>query len=249
MKRSALAALAFICATASANAQYFSTDARRTVERRAVEAVIWGMPAVNYDLMLQAMLTKTKGQVNQFVYWSRPVDWKNQTLTPNPDAIYVMTFFNTKDVGPVVIEVPPAEGGSFAANIDDVWQAALEDAGPEGADKGQGGKYLILPPGYTDKAPEGYIALPSETYGGYALFRSNLAGRTDADIAKSVAYAKRLKIYPLAQAANPPPPTFADAMEILFDSTIPYDLRFFQSLDRIAPLPCLTHCSHVPRLL
>ena len=32
---------------------------RRTIERRAVEAVIWGMPAVNYDLMLQEMLTKT----------------------------------------------------------------------------------------------------------------------------------------------------------------------------------------------
>jgi hypothetical protein len=235
MNRMVLAAFCMICATASANAQNLSAYdlARRTVERRAVEAVIWGMPAVNYDLMLQAMLSKTKGQVNQFVYWSQPVDWKNQTLTPNPDAIYVMTFFNTKDVGPVVIEVPPAEGGSFAANIDDVWQAALEDAGPEGADKGQGRKYLILPPGYTDKAPEGYIALPSETYGGYALFRSNLAGRTDADIAKSVAYAKRLKIYPLAQAANPPPTTFTDAMEILFDSTIPYDLRFFQSLDRI----------------
>lgn len=45
-----------------------------------------------------------------------------------------MTFFNTKEAGPIVIEVPPAEGGSFAANIDDVWQAALEDVGPEGAD-------------------------------------------------------------------------------------------------------------------
>jgi hypothetical protein len=95
------------------------------------------MSAVNYDLMLQQMLTKTKGEVNQFIYWSRPLDWKNQTLTPNPDAIYFMTFFNTKDVGPMVIEVPPAEGGSLAANIDDVWQAALEDAGPEGADKGR----------------------------------------------------------------------------------------------------------------
>jgi hypothetical protein len=235
MNKIILAALTFICTLAAAHAQNLIPDelARRTIERRAVEAVIWGMPAVNYELMLHTMLTKTKGEVNQFIYWSRPVDWKNQTLTPNPDAIYVMTFFNTKDVGPVVIEVPPAEGGSFAANIDDVWQVPLEDAGPEGADKGQGGKYLILPPGYTDKAPEGYIALPSETYGGFALFRSNLAGRTDADIAKSVAYAKRLKIYPLAQAANPPPTTFTDVMEILFDSTIPYDLRFFQSLDRI----------------
>src|SRR5580765_1479490 len=111
--------------------------ASRTIERRAVEAVIWGMPAVNTDLMLQQMLSKTTARVNQIVYWSRPADWKNQTLTPNPDAIYFMPFFNTKD-GPVVIDVPPADGGSFAANIDDIWQTPLEDAGPLGADKGQG---------------------------------------------------------------------------------------------------------------
>ena len=121
---------------------------------RAIEAAIWGMPAVNYDLMLQEMLTKTSAKQNEIVYWSRPADWHNQTLTPNPDAIYFMIFFNTKDAGPLVIEVPPAEGGSsFAANIDNVFQMPLEDAGPYGADKGAGGKYLILPPGYQQKPP------------------------------------------------------------------------------------------------
>src|ERR1043165_9622511 len=118
-------------------AQNFSAEglARRSSERRAVEAVIWGMPAVNYELMLHEMLTKTDGKVNQILYWSRTLDWKNQTLTPNPDAIYFMAFFNTKDTGPMVLEIPPAENGSLAANIDNVWQMPLEDAGPEGADK------------------------------------------------------------------------------------------------------------------
>ncbi|HEY7318693.1 MAG TPA: hypothetical protein VIE89_14045, partial [Candidatus Binatia bacterium] len=75
---------------------YNATElAERVIYRRAVEAVIWGMPAVNYDLMLQEMLTKTNGKVNQIVYWGRPLDWRNQTLTPNPDAIYFMPFFNT----------------------------------------------------------------------------------------------------------------------------------------------------------
>ena len=83
---------------------------------RAVEAVIWGMPAVNYDLMLQEMLSKTEGKVAEIIYWGRPLDWRNQTLTPNPDAIYFMTFFNTKD-GPVVIDVPAADGGSLNGNI------------------------------------------------------------------------------------------------------------------------------------
>ena len=73
---------------------------------RAVEAVIWGMPAVNYDLMLQQMLTKTPGKVGQVIYWGRPLDSKNQTLTPNPDALYYMVFFNTKD-GPIVLDLPP----------------------------------------------------------------------------------------------------------------------------------------------
>jgi hypothetical protein len=34
----------------------------RTLYRRAVEVAIWGMPAVNYDLMLQEMLAKTAGK-------------------------------------------------------------------------------------------------------------------------------------------------------------------------------------------
>jgi hypothetical protein len=80
---------------ASAQAQDFSADEleRRTIERRAVEAVIRGMPAVNYDLMLQEMLTKTAGKVNQVIYWGRPLDWRNQTLTPNPDTTYLMALF------------------------------------------------------------------------------------------------------------------------------------------------------------
>lgn len=203
------------------------------IERRAVEAVIWGMPAVNYDLMLQEMLHKTAAKQNEIVYWSRPVDWKNQTLTPNPDALYFMLFFNTKDAGPIVIDVPPADGGSFAANIDTVWQMPLEDAGPYGADKGKGGKYLILPPGYKEKAPDGYIPIQSETFAGYALFRSSLASHSEADVTKAAAYGKRLKVYPLSQAANPPATNFTDAKDVIYDSTIPFDLRFFKSLDRI----------------
>jgi len=89
--------------------QVYSAEdlARRTVERRAVEAVIWGMPAVNFDLMYQAFVG-IKGGPNQIAYWSRPLAWKNQTLTPNPDTIYFMPFYNTKD-GPVVLDIPPEQ--------------------------------------------------------------------------------------------------------------------------------------------
>ena len=63
--------------------------------------------------------------------------------------------------------------------------------------------------------------------------RSNLKSGSDSDVADAVAYGKRVKFYPLSAAANPPPTVFLDAIDAVFDSTIPYDLRFFQSLDRM----------------
>ena len=183
MIRTVFAAVALMSAPAPAHAQTYSPDdlARRTIERRAVEAVIWGMPAVNTDLMYQAMVRETKGGFNQIVYWSRLPDWKNQTLTPNPDAIYLMPFINTKDVGPVVIEIPPADAGSITGTIMNSWQTPLADVGPAGMDAGKGGKYLILPPDFADNPPSGYIALTSVTYQGYALLRSILKSGGDTD--------------------------------------------------------------------
>src|SRR5215471_7382248 len=176
-----------VCAGAGVVGQQFSAEdlARRTVERRAVEAVIWGMPAVNTDLMRQEMFRKTSGKENEVLYWSRPADANNQTLTPNPDCIYFMVFYNTKGVGPVVIELPPADTGSFAGSIMTFWRMPLANVGPEGEDKGKGGKYLVLPPDFKGTTPAGYIVIKSDTYAGYALLRSNLISHSEPDIAKA----------------------------------------------------------------
>lgn len=206
---------------------------RRLLERRAFEAVVWSMPVVNYDLMLQEMLTKTAAKPNQVVYWGKPLDWKNQTLTPNPDTLYFMAFWDTK-AGPVVLDLPPAdEGGSFNGNIVTAWQMPLEDVGLLGVDKGAGGRFLILPPGYEGTLRPGFTPLQSDTFGGYLLLRANLKSHGEADVAAAIAYAKRMKVYGLAEAAKPPTTVFVDAKDVLFDSTIRYDASFFTHLDRI----------------
>jgi hypothetical protein len=149
---------AVVAVSAHAQAQRLSSDelARRAIERRAVEAAIWGMPAVNYDLMVQEMLGKTKGKVNEVIYWGKPLDWQNQTLTPNPDTLYFMAFLNTKDVGPIVIDVPPAgPDGSLNANFVNVWQEPLEDVGPLGVDKGAGAKLVVTAAGLFRARPRG----------------------------------------------------------------------------------------------
>ena len=207
--------------------------AERVVRGRALDAVVWGMPVVNFELMYQAMVRETGGGFNRIVYWSGLPDWKNQTLTPNPDSIYLIAFIDTTDVGPVVLEIPAEDDGSITGTVMDCWQAPLEDVGPAGVDKGEGGKYVILPPGYTDELPDDYIPLPSDTYSGFALLRSILRSGSPEDVAQAVAYGLRVKLYPLAQANGPPPTAFADASDVVFDATIPYDRRFFGSLDRM----------------
>lgn len=100
--------------------------------------------------MLQAAITNGP-ELNQVVYWSRPVNWKNQTLTPNPDTIYLIPFYDTSK-GPVVVKIPPADADHVIVGSFDIsWQNALADVGPAGEEKGEGAKYLILPHSLTSE--------------------------------------------------------------------------------------------------
>jgi len=229
MIRASSMMLLLVFVTTGTGARAEDDVAARQIERRAVEAVIWGMPAVNYERLVQAA-SANGAKPNQIVYWSQPVNGKNQTLTPNPDTIYLNPFYDTTS-GPVVLEIPPTEGESvIVGSADDAWQNALEDFGPAGVDKGKGGKFLITPPGYTKAVPAGYVALPSQTYRGFVILRSNFKARTEAGVAAAVAHGKHIKLYPLG--ASPDSTVFVDVYDKPFDATIPYDASFFELLDR-----------------
>jgi hypothetical protein len=144
-----------------------------------------------------------------------------------------MPFFDTAK-GPMVLEIPPADDGLLNGSIMNRWQAAIEDLGPGGVDKGEGGKYLVLPPGYDrSQAPPGYCVMASDSRLGYALIRSVLKSGSPADVQKAVAYGRRMRLYPLSRAADPSPTVYLDASDVIIDSTIPYDLSFFESLQRM----------------
>ena len=84
--------------------------------------------------------------------------------------------------------------------------------------------------------PDGYIVLHSDTFSGFALLRSSLASHwpKDADVEKSVAYGKQIKIYPLSQAGQPPGATkFYRCLRHPVRCDDPYDARFFDNLNRI----------------
>jgi hypothetical protein len=208
----------------------FSSLDDRVLYSRALSAVVWGMPAVNFELLHES-LKNANGDFNQIVYWSGLINSKNQTLTPNPDVIYVNPLYDTRN-RPIVLEIPAAAGASsLTGSLDDGWQTAIEDIGPAGVDKGKGGKYLILPPDFNGKVPKGYIPMPSSTFTGFAILRSNLTDGSEKDLARAVDYGKKVKMYPLADAAKPPETVFVDLLEIPFSNVIPYNIHFFELLD------------------
>ena len=64
----------------------------------------------------------------------------------------MFAFWNTKNDGPIVVEVPPTtkDVGLFGA-VMDTWQRPLLDVGDKGTDRGLGAKYLFLPPGLPER--------------------------------------------------------------------------------------------------
>jgi hypothetical protein len=154
MNKIALAALALICTSSLAQTQNFSSEdlARRTIERRAVEAAIWGMPLVNTDAMRQAYFRDVGAKYNDICYFSKPQDWKFQVTTPNASTNYIYFNYNLKD-GPVVVEIPAAVDAGLLGSMVDAWDEPMTDIGPAGEDQGKGGKYLLLPPDFKGDTP------------------------------------------------------------------------------------------------
>ncbi|MEZ5584365.1 MAG: DUF1254 domain-containing protein [Candidatus Competibacteraceae bacterium] len=200
--------------------------------QRASEAAIWAMPAVSvYDIEL-SIQRDLGGTLGDIAYFTKPMTSRHGFLTANDVTPYVTSGLSCKD-DPLVIEVPPAgEKASFFGTIVDAWQTPLADVGPPGDDKGKGGKYLFIPPSYEGDIPQtGYLVYRPKTYGVHFAFRPVAKnGGTHQDQAD---YAKRLKVYRLSQANNPPENTFIDAYPKRWNTLPVYDMTYFQDLNTV----------------
>jgi hypothetical protein len=223
-----------VAVAASPNAKTFTPEdlTRRIIERRAVEAVIWGMPLVNTDAMRQAYFRDVAAKYNDICFFSKPADWRFQVTTPNASTNYVYFNFNLKD-GPIVLEVPAAVGAGLLGSLIDAWDVTTAGIGPEDENHGTAAKYLLLPPDFSRAERSGFISVRFPTYNGYSLIRAIPAGSTPADVAASLALVKKLRVYPLAQAANPPEQRFIDIHGKTFDGVASFDESFFESLARM----------------
>jgi len=197
--------------------------------QRACEAAIWAMPAVSiYDIEL-SIQRDLGGKLGDVVYFSKPMTSRHGFLTANDVTPYV-TSAQTIANGPLVVEVPAASDKvSFFGTFVDAWQTPIADVGPPGDDKGKGGKYLFLPPGYEGEVPQGYLVYRPMTYGVHFAFRP--VAKKGGTAKDQSAYAQTLKVYPLSAVANPPKTNFIDAYPKKWNTLPTYDITYFHDIN------------------
>src|SRR5262245_25931572 len=135
--------------------------------QRAAQAYIWGVPAVGLNEWRRAHYGVFGGKSGEMLNYFDFAE-KLGILTPNYTTPYIVTFVDLKETGPFVVEVPP---GAIAGMIMDNWQRVLADLGVVGPDKGHGGKYLIMPPGYGPVEAPGYFVVQATSRDVFAGFR------------------------------------------------------------------------------
>ena len=127
---------------------------------------------------------------NTALIFSELMDAKSLFLTANADTIY---FWVNLDVtkGPIVVETPPLALGV----VDDMWFQWITDFGLPGPDRGEGGKYLFVPPDYKGELPgSGYFVQKMRTTRATMLGRSFLEKNDPKPVVALIK--KTLKIYP-----------------------------------------------------
>ena len=193
---------------------------------RAIEVYTTQMMRVS-EIGLREGLREFGARTPQHVViWEKLMDAKTVLLTANTETVYALSHLDVKTDGPTVVEAPPHMLGF----IQDGLQRYVSDVGPLGPDKGAGGKFLVLPPGYNGSVPEGYFVSRSPTYSVTIGLRGfQVDNKTD----QAVALMKQIKVYPLAKASAPPPMQFMNGSNQNINTVFPDTFRYFELLSML----------------
>lgn len=212
---------------------------------RGVDSYLNGLPGVSLYAIRQGFrdVGVKDGDVLLF---SRLMDSNSLFLTANIDTVYFWTFMDLSK-GPVVVEAPREVLGV----VDDMWFRWVTDIGIPGPDRGEGGKYLLVPPGYTGPLPEGgYFVVHSRTNSVTFLGRAFLEDNDPKPATERIK--NQLKIYPytaggfgssigsflagkspLGNLAKPQTPKFVEGSGRVMNTIPPNDMSFYTMLDAL----------------
>ena len=193
---------------------------------RGVEAFLSGMPAASVYALCEGISGAGVKRNTGIGIMEDLMDARSIFLTGNSTTVYVLMCLDLKN-GPVVVEVPPGVLGP----ADDAFFRWVTDVGLTGPDKGKGGKYLFVPPGYTGKLPSGYFVAKSPTYGNLLFYRAFV--KDDNIAAASNGVKAKARIYPLSAAGSPPQQAFINLSGKQFNTVHANTFHFYEEINQV----------------
>ncbi len=189
---------------------------------RAADTFLKGMPAVSLAKLLEGSHSVGAVEAHQVVIFDKLMDSKSLFLTANTSTLYVFPDLDLKRDGPTVVEAP--EGLLGAAN--DGFFRFVENI--------TGGKYLFLPPDYEGEVPEGYTVLRPKTYRLWVLLRKTPKSKKTEDVAEAADFVtQNLRVYKLADAANPPKMEWISVSGKEYNTIHSNDAEFYDHLNEV----------------
>jgi hypothetical protein len=196
--------------------------------QRACQCYIWAMPTVALNEVNVCQNRDLGVALNEIALFQHFVGPEAVGLTPNNTTIYALCVVDLAG-GPMVVDSPE---GAYGV-IDDYWQRPIVEVGPFGPDKGNGGKFLLLPPRFAGDVPAGYFVGKSPTTRAMFVLRAIVK---DGDIDGAVDTLKALQVYPLSEAGSPPPTKIVPVSGKPANSVAPAGYDYWERLAEIVDL-------------
>jgi len=192
---------------------------------RGVEVFLNCVPAASIEALRIGFAAQGVDACHKMLIMDELLDSGPFFLTGNTDTVYCGGFMDLERDGPVVVEIPP---GCGPGTVNDAWFRFVIDMGGPGPDRGQGGSYLILPPGYDGDVPDGYFVAESSSFSNWIILRGFLVdGKPDA---AATMFTEGVKIYPLSQVDDPPAMEFVSTAGQLFNTVHANTADFYEEL-------------------
>ncbi|MCB9378841.1 MAG: DUF1254 domain-containing protein [Holophagales bacterium] len=190
---------------------------------RGMEAFLTTIPAASMEAIREGYRDIGWQRNGDVFITEQLMDAHSLFLTANTESVYMTTWLDLSK-GPVVVESPPNTLGM----VNDFFMRYVSDMGNAGPDRGQGGKYLYLPPGWDGDVPDGYFVFRSPTFGNAMFWRGFLV---DGDPGPAVRAGKeRIQIYPLGEKADAAAMRFFNSSGKSFNTIHGNDIHFYDEV-------------------
>ena len=193
---------------------------------RGVDAFLKGIPGASLYALIHGAHSLGAKEAHQVMLFDKLMNSQPFFLTGNTSTMYIVPDLDLERDGPTVVEAPPGALGAF----NDAWFRYLQDIGPAGPDKGKGGKYLVLPPGYQGDIPDGYHVVKSTSYSVWVFMRFSIANGLDAAVKTAT---EGLRVYPLAKKDEQPKMEFISASGKAFNTVHANDFKFYEEINAV----------------